>query len=231
MTADRARSGPLLLIVTSLGIVIAWAIPRSVAIPAAAPARVAVVVVALVVGTGLSWRLDLDLRAHGARRPVLRGGIIGLAFGIYMALADGLVFRHQIPPSQIDIIATVPAWERIVVSMPIVLVDELVYRLGMVPLLAWLFAGGGRKAEGAPRDRVFWLAIVGAATVYILLHLGVVTGGREPTLGLAARELALHVSAGSLWGYLFWRNGLPTAIAAHMSAHVTLQIGLGLLLT
>jgi len=40
----------------------------------------------------------------------------------------------------------------------------------------------------------------------------------------------VHVSAGSLWGYLFWRNGLPTAIVAHMSAHVTLQVGLGLML-
>jgi hypothetical protein len=229
VTVDRARSGPLLLVLTSLGIISAWTVPRSIAIPAAPPLRVAIVLAAVVFGASLSWRIGLEIRAHGARHPVLRGGIIGLAFGVYMALADGLVFRAHIPPVQIAIIADIPAWQRIAVSLPIVLVDELVYRLCMVPLLAWIFGGCGRMAETMPSENAFRLAIIVTATTYILLHLGVITAGGALTLPLAAREIALHVAAGSLWGYLFWRNGLPTAIVAHMGAHVTLQIGLSLM--
>jgi hypothetical protein len=225
---DRARSGPLLLTLTALGVASAWAIPHTIAIPATAPLRVAIVLAAVGLGTVLSWRLGLEVRAHGGRRPIVRGGLIGLAFGTYMALADAVLFRNHIPPGQIAIVANVAVWQRIAASFPVVLVDELVYRLCMVSLLACIFVARGRRA--APMASAFWLAIVATATIYILLHLGIVTGGGNLTLPLAVREIALHVSAGSLWGYLFWRHGLPTAIVAHMSAHVSLQIGLGLML-
>jgi CAAX prenyl protease-like protein len=225
---DRARSAPLLLVVTALGVVIAATMPHSIAFPATASLRVAIVLAAVGLGATLSRRIGLRLRAHGARHPVLRGSLIGLAFGAYMALADGVLFRHHIPPGQIAIVADLPAWQRMAASFPIVLVDELVYRLCMVPLLASLFGFFAR--EVTPSANAFRLAIGVTATLYLVLHLEMVTGGGALTLPLVVREIVVHVSAGSLWGYLFWRNGLPTAIVAHMSAHVTLQLGLGLML-
>jgi len=160
---DRARSAPLLLAVTALGVVIAAAIPHSIAFPATASVRVAIVIAAVALGTALSWRIGLRLRAHGARHPVLRGSLIGLAFGAYMALADGIFFRHHIPPGQIAIVASVPAWQRMAASFPIVLVDELVYRLCMVPLLASVFGLFGRRMT--PSANAFRLAIVATATI------------------------------------------------------------------
>ena len=191
--------------------------------------RVVIVVAAVVLGAALSWRTGLQVRAHGARHPVLRGSLIGLGFGVYMALADAIVFRGQIPPVQVAIVTDIPAWQRIAVFVPLVLVDELVYRLCMVPLVASILAAGGWRADGTPTENTFRAAIVAVAITYVLVHFRLLTGG-VLTPATAAREIALHVAAGSLWGHLFWRNGLTTALAAHMSAHVSLQIVLGLML-
>jgi hypothetical protein len=213
----------ILLVLAGSAAAVAWAVPQSVAFPMAAPLRVAVVLAAAVIGGAVSSRIGLDVRPHGGAHPVLRGIGIGLAFGVYAALADRIVFRGHVPPLQVASIAGVPAWQRIAVFVPLALVDELVYRLCLVSVLAWtLGARRNAPAVGAVRH-----AIVGVATIYVLVHLGQATGGGPLTPVLAARELVLHVLAGSLWGYLFWRKGLLTAIVAHMSAHVTLQIGLG----
>jgi len=220
---NSARGGPLLLALTSVGVVTTWAVPQSIALPAA-PLRVAALLGAVVLGTAISRRIGLEIAPHGAGRPALRGTMIGMLFGVYIALADGIVFRAHLPAGQVASVTALPAWERIAVFVPLVVVDELVYRLCLVSLLAWVL-GAGRRNATAIR-----ISIVVTALAYVVLHLRLVTGGGPLTPILATRELALHVTAGVLWGYLFWRNGLTTAVVAHMGAHVTLQAGLGLLL-
>lgn len=39
----------------------------------------------------------------------------------------------------------------------------------------------------------------------------------------------LHGTAGILWGYLYWRHGLVSAITGHISAHLSLEPLLNLL--
>ena len=219
---DRFETA-LLLTWAGFGAVVAWAVPGA-ALPSAALLRVVVVLIVTGLGTAAAWDIGLTVRPHGGRYLVVRAVLIGLVFGVYAAVADGLVFRAHLPAAQAASIATIPAWQRIAGFMPLVVVDEDVYRLGLVSLLAWCLGASKRGATA------FRLAIVAVAIVYVLLHLQLATAGGPLTPVLGVREVAVHVSAGCLWGYLFWRHGLTTAIVAHASAHVSLQIGLGALL-
>lgn len=44
--------------------------------------------------------LGLQILPHGCRRPITMALVVGLVFGAYMAIADGLAFRKVIPPEQ-----------------------------------------------------------------------------------------------------------------------------------
>jgi hypothetical protein len=205
---------PALVALGGVGAVVAWAIPQSIALPAAG-GRVGIVLAAVVVGALASRRTGLAVRPHGAQ-PLLRGVLAGLAFGVYAAIADGVLFRAQVPAAQIASAVGVPAWQRIVVLVPLVVVDEVVYRFGL--LSAFVIALSAFRAEsGKPTARIFVVAIVADAVLYVVLHLAHLTGGTVLTPPIVAREVAVHVFAGCLWGFLCCRHGLATAIFAHAS--------------
>jgi len=219
---------PALVTLGGLGAVVAWAIPQSITLPAAA-GRVGVVLAAVVVGAVASRRTGLAVRPHGAQ-PLLRGVLAGLAFGVYAAIADGVLFRAQVPAAQIASVVGIPAWQRIVVLVPLVVVDELVYRFGLLSAFVSILSAF-RTASGKPTAQMFIVAIVADAVAYVVLHFAHLTGGTLLTPSIVAREVAVHVFAGCLWGLLCWRHGLATAIFAHASAHVALQPVLTALLT
>jgi hypothetical protein len=75
----------------------------------------------------------------------------------------------------------------------------------------------------------FWTAIlVTALLVYPALHQAYLSAlVRTPLTVLC--EITLHGGAGILWGFLYWRHGLVSAIAGHIGAHISLEPLLSLL--
>jgi hypothetical protein len=149
---------------------------------------------------------------------------LGLAFGVYMALADATVFRSVVPASQTAIVAGASAMRRFVHFVIPATLDELQFRLVLVSAVTWLLT-----ATFGRRDGCVWGAIVIVAVLYLGLHPAYLAS-LQPTRLVVARELFLHVSAGILWGYLYWKQGLAASVAGHVSAHITLQPLLGWLM-
>lgn len=135
---------------------------------------------------------------------------LGLAFGAYMALADATIFREVIPTAQY-LSAHSSALARIAVLAPMAALDELIWRSGLLAALCYVLRGRGRG----------W-AVLAVAVLYMLGHPGYLMTVDSGVLAWV-REAALHVGAGVLWGYIYLRYGLAAAMLAHMSAHVTLQ--------
>jgi hypothetical protein len=171
-------------------------------------------------------RRGLRILPQGSMLPLGTAVAAGLVFGAYMALADALLFRDIIPVSQTALVSGFSALERIVGFAPLVLMDELEFRLVLVSALVWILGViAGKRVWCVP------VAIgLSALVAYPALHHAYLASLSFTPL-VISREILLHGAAGVLWGTLYWRYGLLAAIAGHMSAHVSLEPLLSLLFT
>jgi hypothetical protein len=142
-------------------------------------------------------------------RRAARAGLAAIA-GVtaFIALLDGAVFRGALPA---DYVAqyTSPLWPRMGAMGLAAVREELVFRLGLMTALVWLLSRRGR----APSAVVFVFAIAAAQFVNI-----------ADTLVLAPLYGALRFwLVGCVWGWLYWRHGFATALAAHSLCHFALN--------
>jgi membrane protease YdiL (CAAX protease family) len=72
-----------------------------------------------------------------------------------------------------------------------------------------------------------WTAIVISAVLFGVGHLPALAQSVALTPALIARTVLLNAIAGILFGWLYWRRSLETAMVAHASFHIPL-LGLSL---
>lgn len=152
----------------------------------------------------------------GRRAPIIALAL-GLAFGTWMAVLDATVFGAAAPET--------PAWARIFGVIPRVVLDEIALRLLAMTALVGLFVGIARER----RAWCYGLAIALVAAVAYPLWDYAYFRALEWSPLTAAREIAVHVSASALWGWLYWRHGFLAAVTGHCAAHLALQPLLSLL--
>lgn len=106
--------------------------------------------------------------------------------------------------------------------------EEILLRWGMMTALAWSCWRIGKGQDGVLARWMGWTAIVISAIVFGVAHLP----AAQAFLGELGAQLALLIVAsnavfGMLAGYLFWRWGLETAMAAHVFAHLGFSLATG----
>ena len=151
--------------------------------------------------TGFAWGLRND-----ARSLALALGA-GLAFGLWMVAADRWLFAGIVPASQHALFAGPEYWA----IGWLVLRDEVLLRGLVLPLLLW--AGFAWRRQRPP-IAIFLTALI----AWPLLNSGYI-GTLHWSVQVAARELTLHVAAGSLWGCLCWRHGWLAGLTGHLAAY------------
>jgi membrane protease YdiL (CAAX protease family) len=102
--------------------------------------------------------------------------------------------------------------------------EEVLMRLFLVSLLAWLLARAWRRDAPAPGARMMWSAIVVVSVLFGLGHLPAAAMLGELTPDMVARVIVLNAVAGVAFGWLFWRRGLEAAMVAHAAAHLPMQV-------
>ncbi len=145
--------------------------------------------------------------------------IAGLAFGLWMALADAALFAGAVPDVQRLMVAQMSTSERIMWFARGALVDEMIFRLIALTALAWCLA----LMSGLRGGALAWPAILLTALVVYPLGSWAYLSALEPGALTALRELALHGAAGVLWGWLYWRHGWLSGVTGHIAAHLSLQ--------
>jgi hypothetical protein len=106
------------------------------------------------------------------------------------------------------------------------LTEELLMRWGLMSIVAWLvFRFFWRRVE-TPPPSVFGIAIVLTALLFGVGHLPA-TAATVPLTGLiVARSILLNGLAGLVFGLLFWRRTLESAMVAHGAVHVVFALTL-----
>lgn len=182
------------------------------------------------IGLRLGHRLGLDaplLRAWACRQPLSsRGGLgvsamLGLAAGavvLGMAIGFGPLAPGAAPRVGLP--------ERLAAAFYGGITEEVLSRLFLMTLLAWLLGWLRRGRGGLAPPWVYWASIVVSALLFAAGHLGTALA----TLGAApmviVRTFVLNTIPGLLFGWLYWRRGLEHAMLAHFCADLVLH-GIG----
>lgn len=192
-------------------------------------------VIAIVIGVWLAPKANLETplidALLDAERPMpqlttkIGSAVIGgIAGGTLLLLIYGFMPPH-LPASFLENAATLqmPVTARLLYGG---ITEELLIRWG---LMTALVVGFSRLTWGSKNPSgvlPYVLSIVLSAVVFGLGHLPVANMLSD---SLTATLVTYIIFANSLFGviagYLFWKQGLETAIAAHMIAHLTMLLG------
>jgi len=120
------------------------------------------------------------------------------------------------------------AWKGFLASFYGGIAEEILLRLFVMSLLAWLGAFISKTSEGKPTTFVFWIANILAAILFGLAHLPTASALVPLTTLVVICIVVLNAVAGIFFGWLYQTRGLESAMIAHFSADIVLHVLLAL---
>lgn len=96
--------------------------------------------------------------------------------------------------------------------------EEIIFRLGMMTFFAWLF----NKLHFNKIS--VWTSIVMSGIIFGLGHLGITSDMTIITKDVIVRAVLLNGSLSIIYGYLYCKKGIESAMIAHFSTDVVLHI-------
>jgi membrane protease YdiL (CAAX protease family) len=170
---------------------------------------------------GLLAGKNVSTQAQALLAPAL---ILGIAPSAVMLILEITVFWPRLPPA-IRNDAPIPAlWKRFLASFYGGIGEEILFRLFLLSLLAWLIGLAWHLPGGRPTQGALWLATIIAAVIFGLGHLPATAALAKLTPLLVGRAILLNSIVGIATGYLFWQYGLEAAMLGHFSADIVLHI-------
>ena len=152
--------------------------------------------------------------------PVLRRQLIpGLGFGL---LGGVLLFgAWRLAPTLLLTVqdrVSLPLFARVLYGG---ITEELLLRWGLMTALTWLTWAIIQRRQGVPGRAQIWLAISVSAVLFSVGHLPAASFLAGPLDSFAvAWVISVNTVLGLLFGYLFWRRGLESAMIAHALTHI-----------
>lgn len=117
-----------------------------------------------------------------------------------------------------------PAWQGFLASFYGGINEEILLRLFLMTLLVWIFFKIKKTREGKPTNMGVWLAIILAAVIFGVGHLPAVMTITSLTPLVVIRTIILNAVGGIIFGWLYWKNGLESAMISHFSADIVLHV-------
>jgi membrane protease YdiL (CAAX protease family) len=149
------------------------------------------------------------------------GALIGIAVG-FVVLVPLLIAAPHLPGLPLVGAARAALWKRVIVGFYGGIVEEILTRLFLLSLFAWLGAKVFRRQEAKLSARIFWMANIIAAILFGLGHLPSASMVMHITPAVVAIALLLNGIPALTFGYLYWRRGLESAMIAHFCADFVL---------
>jgi hypothetical protein len=139
--------------------------------------------------------------------------VIGVATAAVILALDQFLFAGASLP-RIRALGAESVPTRLLVVLASAFGEELIYRVFLSALLAWLALLAFARFTSAARPAAVWFGIAASAVLFGLSHAANVTNIAHPVV----RALVLNGPSGVVLGWLYWRRGIEAAITAHLSA-------------
>lgn len=135
--------------------------------------------------------------------------------------------------SDFEVGSQTPYWAMGLASFSAGILEEIGFRLGLMSLIAFLGGLLWKDAAKRPASGVIWMAIFLVALLFGGLHISnIITLGLPLTSSLIAYAVIGNCLPGILFGWLYWKRGLETAILTHilfdLCIHVLFPFGMQL---
>ncbi len=116
-----------------------------------------------------------------------------------------------------------PIWKGFLAAFYGGITEEILLRLFVVSLFVWITWKIKKTNKGKPTNLGIWISIILASIIFGLGHLPV-TAQIVPLSGLViTRAILLNGLGGIIFGWLYWKKGLESAMIAHFSADIILH--------
>lgn len=145
---------------------------------------------------------------------------LGVATGIAIKLGDFLFSKST--PELWEVAKQIPFWKVLLVAPYGGIVEELLMRLFLVSLFAWVLGKIFRSKDIIKNNYIMWVAIVVAAVIFGLGHLPATATLTSITPVVITRAIVLNGIGGLVFGWLYWKRGLEYAILAHFTTDIVL---------
>lgn len=169
-----------------------------------------------------SWLYHEHLPAR-ARDSFKSGALVGIAVGIVLGIIILAVAPHM-PDLPFVRAARAPIWKRLLVCFYGGIDEEVLTRLFLLSLFAWLGLRIFQKQKTRLSPATFWIANVLVAVLFGLGHLPAAAKVMQITPEVILLALALNGIAAVSFGYLYWKRGLESAMIAHFCADFVVYV-------
>ena len=148
---------------------------------------------------------------------------LGILAGTLIIIADYILYLSS--TASISVAANQPAvWQGLLASFYGGINEEIMLRLLFMSLTVWVLFKIKKTDDGKPTNLSIWLSIIFAAILFGLLHLPITTSLTAITPVIIARALVLNGIGGVIFGWLYWKKGLESAMISHFSADIILYV-------
>lgn len=183
-----------------------------------------------VIGVGLLLARKLDLGAPlleswlyheqpsvSARDSLKSGALVGISVGI-VVLVPLLIAAPHLPGLPFVSAARAGVWKRLLACFYGGIDEEVISRLFLLTLLAWVGTRFFQKQKARVSTLTFWSVNIIVAILFGLGHLPNAALVMSITPTVVVLALALNGIAAVSFGYLYWKRGLESAMIAHFCA-------------
>lgn len=194
------------------------------------------ILLALVIGVGLLLARKLDVGAPllesrlyheqprvSARDSLKSGVLVGIGVGIVL-LVVLLIAAPHLPGLPFVSAARAAVWKRVLACFYGGIDEEVLSRLFLLTLIAWLGTRVFQKQKARLSTVTFWSANTIVAILFGLGHLPNAAMVMRITPTVVILALALNGIAALSFGYLYWKRGLESAIIAHFCADFVVYV-------
>jgi membrane protease YdiL (CAAX protease family) len=137
---------------------------------------------------------------------------------------DTKIFAPHLPQVAHPGAANPAAWKGFLASFYGGIDEEIFVRFGVMTLLVLALGKIFRTAEHRPTGIAFWLANIIAAALFGLGHLPATAMLMPLTTLVVLRAVLLNGIPGVVFGLLYWKRGLESAMVSHFAADLILHV-------
>lgn len=146
--------------------------------------------------------------------------LAGIITAILITLGDK-IFGLYLP--QLAVVnGQVAIWKTLLASLYGGIVEELLMRLFIMSLFAFVLAKIFKSLEPVKNNIIMWSAIIISSVLFGLGHLPITSALTAITPLVVLRAILLNGIGGIVFGWLYWKKGLEYGMMAHFTADIVL---------
>lgn len=150
--------------------------------------------------------------------------LAGALGGVILMVLEYFIFYPRLPKPLKENEKQSALWKRALACFYGGFVEEILMRLFVMAGIAWLISLVWKAASPAETTVILWIANILAALLFGAGHLPATAQMTKLTPLVLVRAFLLNGLCGLVFGWLFMRFGLESAIVAHFTADIVIHI-------